>query len=135
MNKEQLIEQFGTVFNTLLTDPETAFAQYIDPQIVLENYLPEHVPFGGRYEGHQGLMQYLTQLAENHEMGSFEFADFYVDTDANTLIAVGAEKNAAGKAKGQRFDMPFAYVVKFNESGQMNYLREFNDTAAIGAAY
>lgn len=132
MNKEELIQHFGAMFQGLLTDTANAFETYVDPDVVWENFIPEHIPFGGRYEGHQGMMQYLMQLGENLDMGMPEFTDFVAE--GNTLIAMGSETSTS-KTTGREYVMPFAWMVKFNDAGKLVYAREFNDTAAIGAAY
>jgi ketosteroid isomerase-like protein len=51
------------------------------------------------------------------------------------VVLVGYEKNGKAIPTGKVFDLPFVWVVKFNEDGKISYLREHNDTAAIGDAF
>jgi ketosteroid isomerase-like protein len=48
---------------------------------------------------------------------------------------VGFEKNGRAIPTGEVFDLHFVWVVKFNAKGKLCYLREHNDTAAIGDAF
>jgi ketosteroid isomerase-like protein len=48
---------------------------------------------------------------------------------------VGFEKDAKVPSTGKTFDLHFVWVVKFNAEGKIFYLREHNDTAAIGDAF
>ena len=135
MDKEQLVECFTTFMDTVLTTPALAFADMTDPQIVWENYVPDHIPFGGRYEGMQELVRYLTELSMSITMGPLEYFEFYAETDTNTLLVVGRENNSVSKITGRTYNMPFVWVAKFNEDGRLIYCREHNDTCEMSAAF
>ena len=99
------------------------------------NLLPSHVPFGGTYKGKEEILRYFGQMAETFEIGDYEWDKFEFIESGDTLVMVGFEK--AGKAipTGKVFDLHFVWVVKFNDVGKICYLREHNDTAAIGDAF
>jgi ketosteroid isomerase-like protein len=99
------------------------------------NFLPDHVPFGGEYDGHAGLMQYFGELAATFEVGDYVYEEFEFIETGNTVVMVGAETNAKVIPTRKVFDLPFVWVVKFNDEGKICYLREHNDTAAIGDAF
>ena len=112
-----------------------ASLQMVAEDVVWINYLPEHVPFGGKYRGHEGLIQYFGELSTTFEVGEYIDEEFEFIETGNTLVMVGAEENARVLSTGKVFDLPFVWVVKFNDEGKICYLREHNDTAAIGAAF
>tara|TARA_B100000959_G_scaffold285458_2_gene360239 strand:+ start:1293 stop:1688 length:396 start_codon:yes stop_codon:yes gene_type:complete len=99
------------------------------------NLLPEHVPFGGEYRGREGIAEYFQQMAENFVIGDYIFDQFEFIEAGNTVVLVGFEKDAQVPATGKTFDLHFVWVVKFDDEGRICYLREHNDTAAIGEAF
>ena len=99
------------------------------------NLLPEHVPFGGEYRGHEGIAEYFQQMAESFVIGDYIFDQFEFIEAGNTVVLVGFEKDALVPATGKTFDLHFVWVVKFDDEGRICYLREHNDTAAIGDAF
>lgn len=116
-------------------DSCTGFCGYADPQVVWGNYVPDHIPFGGRYEGMQELVRYLTELSMAITMGPLEYLKFYAETDTNTVVVVGRENNSVSKITGRTYNMPFVWVARFNEDGRLTYCREHNDTCEMSAAF
>ncbi len=120
---------------TLLKTDFPASLELVAEDVHWVNYLPEHVPFGGEYDGHAGLMQYFGEISASFEVGEYVDEEFeFIESD-NTMVMVGAENNAKVLSTGKVFDLSFVWVVKFNEEGKICYLREHNDTAAIGDAF
>ena len=119
---------------TLATDFEASMDLLAD-DLVWINMLPEHVPFGGVYEGKEAVLGYFGELAETFAIGEHPWDEFETIESGNTVVLVGYEKNGKAIPTGKVFDLPFVWVVKFNEDGKISYLREHNDTAAIGDAF
>jgi ketosteroid isomerase-like protein len=109
--------------------------QMVAEDVVWINHLPAHVPFGGEYRGHEGLIQYFGELSASFEVGEYLKDEFEFIEAGNTLVMVGAESDARVLSTDRVFDLPFVWVVKFNDQGKICYLREHNDTAAIGDAF
>ena len=51
------------------------------------------------------------------------------------MAATGVEKNGKSVETGRACDMPFVWEFRFAEDGKLTYLREYNDTAAIGGTF
>lgn len=134
MNKQQAIDTVNTYLERLLTDFPSCLEMMTD-DFVWENHLPAHVPFGGRYEGAAGLEQYLGQLASAWEIGELVFGTFIFDPESRSLAASGVEKNGKSLLTGRACDMAFIWEFRFAPDGRLNYLREYNDTAAIGGTF
>lgn len=134
MNKQQAVDKVNTYLERVLTDFPACVAMMSD-DFVWENYLPAHMPFGGRYEGVAGLQRYLGQLAKTWVIGELEFHDFVFDPSTRTLAATGVEKQGKAVPTGRTCDMAFVWVFRFAEDGRLSYLREYNDTAAIGGTF
>lgn len=99
------------------------------------NLLPANVPFGGEYKGHAGIIEYFEAMGETFELGQYHFDKFeFIETE-NTVVMSGFEERAKVPATGKIFDLHFVWIVKFNDDGKIQYLREYNDTAAIGDAF
>ena len=134
MTKQEAIDTVNKFMGLLLTDfPECA--KMMTDDFVWENFLPSQVPFGGRYEGASGLQKYLAQLAETWVIGELVFHDFIFDPETRILAATGVEKNGKSVATGRACDMPFVWEFRFAPDRKLTYLREYNDTAAIGGTF
>jgi len=117
----------------VLVDPVGTIREWVDPQLVVINELPENVPFGGHYYGHYGLIEYLGDLARGIDMGPLEYTEMYCD--GTTVIGLGREKSVA-RSTGRTYDMPYVHVFDWNEDGtKLMSLREFNDTAVMIKAF
>lgn len=134
MNKQQAIDTVNEYMGLLLSDFPKSL-KMISDDFVWENFLPAHIPFGGRYEGAAGLEDYFEQLAENWVIGELVFHNFIFDPETRVLAASGVEKNGKAIATGRACDMAFIWEFRFAENGQLSYLREYNDTASIGATF
>lgn len=134
MTKQDAIDTVNRFMQALLSD-FPACVQMLTDDFVWENFLPAHVPFGGRYEGAQGLERYLGQLSEAWVIGELVFHDFVFDPETRTLAATGVEKDGKSILTSRSCDMDFIWEFRFAADGRLGYLREYNDTAAIGATF
>jgi ketosteroid isomerase-like protein len=129
-----LVDKLQSYIGMVKTDFPASMAM-LDENVQWINLLPEHVPFGGEYRGHEGIVEYFQQMSESFVIGDYIYDEFeFIETN-DTVVLVGYEKNATVPATGKTFDLHFVWVVKFNEEGKICYLREHNDTAAIGDAF
>jgi len=126
----QRAEEFYTL---LVSDFEAAKEKYIADDFVWENPLPEVIPFGGTYNGADGLLRYLGQLGEAIEMSPLRITDMVAD--GNIVAAVGVEEDTLVKSTGKKYTMPFVHVVRFNDEGKVSHVREYNDTREMVAAF
>ena len=125
------ITQFLTL---LMTDMEAAGGMMAEG-FVWENFLPDNVPFGGRYEGLDGMKTYFAQLGETWEIGGLDFSEIIVSDDGKRIAAVGVERNGKALATGKSCYMDFVWIFKLDDSGRFTYVREFNDTHTIGQTF
>jgi ketosteroid isomerase-like protein len=129
-----LVEKLHHYVATMKSDFEGSLDLLAD-DVVWINLLPEHVPFGGTYTGKAEVVGYFTQMAETFEIGDYLWDTFDYIESGNTLVMIGFEKDGKAVPTGKVFDLHFVWVVKFNDEGKICYLREHNDTAAIGDAF
>ncbi len=120
--------------NLCVTDLDAANEQ-LAGGFVWENYLPDHVPFGGRYEGPEGLARYLTQLGETWEIGELAVSETLVSNDGRAFSMIGVEKDGRSLVTGRSCDMAFVWIIKIDDDGKFVSLREYNDTAAMGGTF
>ncbi len=134
MNKREAVDTVNRYMELLLSD-FAASTKMLADDFVWENFLPAHVPFGGRYEGVSGLQTYLGQLAATWVIGELVFHDYVFDPETQILAATGVEKNGQSLTTGRTCDMPFVWEFRFADDGRLRYLREYNDTASIGGTF
>ena len=119
-------------YGEVLTDPVQACEKYLAPDFVLENYLPDEIPFGGRYAGRAGMLQYLQELDAAIDMGPLDMQEWLCD---GKNVAVRGEEGSLVRATQKRYHMRFVHWLSVNDEGQITHMREYNDTAAMGEAF
>jgi ketosteroid isomerase-like protein len=129
-----LIETIQTYAHAVKNDFEASLDMLAD-DITWINLLPEHVPFGGTYSGKQEVLRYFGEMAATFEIGEYLWDQFEYIESGDTLVMIGFEKDGVALPTGKVFDLHFVWVVKFDADGRIIYLREHNDTAAIGDAF
>lgn len=128
-------ERLKHYLETLATDPEKSFDLVAD-DVVWINMVPENVPWGGHCQGKEAVLRdYFEPLTESFVIGEHPADEFEFIESGNTVVMVGYEKDCKVLTTGKVFDLHFAWVVRFNDEGKISYLREYNDTAALGEAY
>jgi len=110
---------------------EEAIATYLASDVVWENPLPEVIAFGGRYEGREGCARYLALLFEAIQMEAFDISETIGEGDR--VVLLGRETSLVRKT-GRRYTMDWVHVVHVRD-GRLARLREYNDTAAMAAAF
>lgn len=116
----------------ILVDPVGTIRDKVAHNLVVINELADNVPFGGRYDGHYGIIQYLGELARGIDMGPLEYEEMFCD--GNTVVGIGREKSVA-RSTGRAYDMAFVHVFDWSDDGKLLSLREFNDTAEQTKAF
>lgn len=110
---------------------EEAIRDRMTSDVVWDNPLPEPIPFGGRFEGHDGVADYLEKIFGDIEIEEFEIKDVLAEGDHIVLIG---QETCLVKSTGKRYTMDWVHQVKLRD-GRIAYIREYNDTACIHAAY
>ena len=92
---------------------------------------PEVVPYFGLRRGHQGVIEFLTQIG-----GAVEFEDFQVRElipHGDRVIVLGHERGRV-RATGKTFDNEWAMSFTLR-NGKVTDLRSYEDTAAVAEAF
>lgn len=131
MSHAARVEQFLSLAKT---DFEAALA-LLSEEVVWINKLPDHVSFGGEYHGRAGVAQYFQEMLSVFALGEHDLTQYEFIESGDTLVMVGCEKGGKALTTGKVFDLDFVWVMRFDEQGRILYLREHNDTAAMGDAY
>ena len=129
-----LIEKLQNYTATMQVD-FPASLEMLSDDIQWINLLPDNVPFGGEYRGKEEVVGYFQLMAETFVIGEYLYDQFEFIESGDTVVVVGFEKDGKAIPTGKTFDLNFVWVVKFNDEGKICYLREHNDTAAIGDAF
>jgi len=120
-----------SVYQRLLSAPQAAIATGLAPDVVWENPLPDAIPFGGVFEGHEGCARYITRLLDAIEMEGFAIEDTIAEGDR--VVLIGRETSRVKKT-GRRYTMGWVHVIQLR-GGLVTRVHEYNDTAAMAAAF
>ena len=133
MTKEEITARVNEFYGLLLSDlPEAYKRGLVDENILWENFLPEHFPFGGTYTGRAELETYIAEIADGIQINDFQVTNIYVD--GQTAIAVGNEQSDV-RATGKPYRMDWVHILRFNDAGAIDFVREYNDTARMAVAF
>lgn len=108
-----------------------ADAEAFAPDGRLVNLLPEELPFGGVYEGPDGVRRYVEELQEHLRIESLKVDEWLCSGDR--VVAIGHETSRF-LANGQSYDMDWVHV-NIVRDGRIVEMREYNDTAAMLEAF
>ena len=86
---------------------------------------PDSVPFGGRYEGHDGVGNFFGQLPQHFQELHVEPQEF-IDGGEYVVVLV----NLRGTEAGGSLDSKSAHVWKMRD-GRASSFREYPDTARV----
>ncbi len=129
---QDLLDRAKAFYASVLTNPEVAVGEHLSEDFRLENPLPDGIPFGGTYEGREGMLRYLGEIAAAIDMGPLDIEE-WVAGDA-AVVARGREASLV-RETGRRYDMRFVHWLSFDAAGRISAMREFNDTAEMARAF
>ncbi|MFT4572383.1 MAG: ketosteroid isomerase-like protein [Hyphomicrobiaceae bacterium] len=110
---------------------EEAAKQCIGEGFELVNPLPSPIPFGGRFEGVAGFLQYASGLASEIEILVFSIDELISEDEF--VVAVGRERSRV-IATGAEYEMEWVHIFRVVQDRVVS-IREYNDTAAMRDAY
>jgi ketosteroid isomerase-like protein len=110
---------------------EEALERFVAADAVLENPLPEPIPFGGRFEGRHGFAAYLQAIFSGIEMEQFEVDEIFAEGER--VVVLGRETSRV-RSTDKRYTMSWVHVLTVR-NGRVQHLREYNDTAAMAATF
>jgi len=110
---------------------EEMVAQFITAESVLDNPLPASIPFGGVYAGPAGFVRYAQEIFAGINIEMFEIDEMFAAGDRVTVL--GCERSRS-LATGRHYEMAWVHVLTVRD-GKILHMREYNDTAAMAAAF
>jgi len=121
------------LYRLLTADFMDVVKNWITDDFVWINHLPDHIPFGGSYQGAEGLMRYGRELAAAVELKPLHIDSIVIQ--GNTAAVIGVEQGTRVIPTGKFYDMDWVHVVKYTEDGLVAYLREYNQYEEMAAAF
>ena len=91
-----------------------------DPEVQFE---PQQAALEGGYVGHEGVTQWLADLAEHYAGGHIDLTDIRDLEDR--VLALGTLR-VTGRGSGIEAEVPVAFVASFR-NGLMTHLRDYGD--------
>ena len=128
---EAAVQQFYTEFlgsRDLAEFAETHFTA----DIVWDNFLPEIIPFGGSWEGRPAVVDFLNLMMGQIRIKAFDIERILVA--GNSAVIAGHEDSDV-TSTGHGYGMDWVHILDFDDTGRVARAREYNDTAAMQAAF
>ncbi len=99
-----------------------ALFTFFDPEVEFE---PQQAALQGTYVGHEGVGEWLRDLAEHYdpESGHIHLVDV---RDLGDLIFATGTLRFAGKVSGIQTEVPLAIVARFR-AGRITYFKDYDD--------
>ena len=110
---------------------EELLERFVTAESELENPLPELIPFGGKFVGRQGFAAYAQAIPAAIEIERFEIDEILAEGER--VVVLGRETSRV-LATGKRYTMAWVHVLTVR-NGRVHHMREYNDTAAMAAAF
>lgn len=121
------------LYRLLTADFGAVVEVWLDPDFKWINYLPAHIPFGGVYEGAEGLSRYGQELLAAIELKPLHIEQIIVD--GLTAVVIGIESQTRVLSTNKFYDMDWVHVVKYRKNGKLVYVREYNQTESMSEAF
>lgn len=96
------------------------FLGIMDPEIQFE---PQQAALEGGYLGHEGVIQWLADLAQHYAGGHMDLPDIRDLEDR--VLALGTLR-VIGRGSGIETDVPVAVLARF-ENGLMTHFKDYGD--------
>jgi hypothetical protein len=113
---------------------ETHFTRNHPSILVHEHGLAKLAPFLGRaFRGADGLLQYLSVIAECLSFENMRFTEYIIDTEAHKA-SVRGEARFTWKSTGQTWDEVFTYLLLFDAENRVERYEIWADSGAAWLA-
>ena len=133
MTEKEVEAHTRELYHLLTADFARVIKEWLADDFVWINHLPAHLPFGGIYEGAEGLVRYGKQLSTSVELKPLHIDEIVVQ--GLTAVVVGVERGTRVIPTGKHYDMDYVHVVKFDAAGKLTYLREYNQYEGMAEAF
>ena len=129
---EENVERFtqaAQAFNRIAEAAEVAEVSVADLQVLLETmdpeirFEPQQAALEGGYAGHEGVIQWLADIAEHYAGGQMELSDIRDLEDQ--VLALGTLR-VTGRGSGIETEVPMSVVARF-EGGLMTHFKDYGD--------
>jgi uncharacterized protein len=123
---EQIVR--GVYEATMAGDRERVFS-LLDEHV--EWVIPEALPYGGRFEGHEGVTE-TRRIANEHFVPGQTFSQDHVFRSVDDVVVIG-RMSATAQESGRELDVPFAHIWTVR-GGKVVARRQYTDTEMILSA-
>jgi ketosteroid isomerase-like protein len=90
------------------------------------------LPWGGTYNGRQGIEQFFKRLGEGLDIEQFDIIDFIVEREK--VVVLGFIRGKVRMTQ-KPFETYFAHIIRVDRNnGKIVEFRVFNDTASLAQA-
>lgn len=105
--------------------------EFLSPEVVIEFYGPEVIPYAGTWRGHDEVSRWLQTIFGSVEIRRFEPQEMLADADK--VITTGALELVA-RPTGRAFASDFVHVITLAD-GRWTRFRDWMNTAVAAEAF
>jgi len=116
----EAFNRFAQAPEALDPDDVDRWLGFYDPDVRFE---PQQAALQGGYVGHDGVRQWLADLAEHYGSGHLHFAD--IRDLGDRVLALGTLR-VTGRGSGIGIEVPAAIAASFRE-GLITHLKDYGD--------
>ena len=128
---EATVRHFYSRFLACADFAAFAAENYVN-DVVWDNFLPANVPFGGSWRGRDAVVDYLNGMMSVIAIKSFDIDKVLIA--GNAAVIFGREESDVVNT-GRSYQMDWVHELEFDPAGRIIRAREYNDTAAMQAAF
>jgi uncharacterized protein len=121
------LETVSTMYECFASGDVEGILALTDPEIEIQHV--EGLPWGGRYKGHEGVLQFIQRLLENVEARLEPQATF----EAGDTVVHIARARGTARATGRSVDLPEVHLWKVRD-GKIVSLASYIQRDAMLAA-
>lgn len=118
-------------YSRLLAGDLDAVLALVAEDVVLSNPMPADVPFGGTYQGREGVLRYFGEVLSHLEL---KLQIDEIVTEGDSVVVFGCEYGVA-KSSGRHYRANWAHHLRFSPCGLIGEFRAYTLAAEISEAF
>lgn len=131
MSVSKNIEATQKLFEAFGAKDIPAIMTYLDPEIVIDFYGPDVIPYANHYEGTDEARRLFETVLSSIDINQFDAEDIF---GAGDKVVVTGHLNLKALSTGRIIDSDFVHVITLRDERWLHF-RDFMNTAVAAAAF
>ncbi|MBI1261502.1 MAG: nuclear transport factor 2 family protein [Rhizobiales bacterium] len=131
MSVSKNIEATQKLFEAFGAKDIPAIMTYLDPEIVIDFYGPDVIPYANHYEGTEEARRFFETVLSSVDINQFDAEDIF---GAGDKVVVTGHLNLRALSTGRIIDSDFVHVITLRDERWLHF-RDFMNSAVAAAAF